>query len=310
MYALEINNLAKKFGDFTAVENISLKVKEGDIYGLLGPNGAGKSTTISMICGLLKLTSGSIKLFDVDVSKSMKNQNKILGYVPQDISVYENLTAYENLKFFGELYGIRGEKLKQSIEKALEFVGLSDVRNKMPGNFSGGMKRRLNIACAIIHNPKIVIMDEPTVGIDPQSRNHILESVKKLNREGVTIIYTTHYMEEVEAICNDIAIVDHGNVIVSGTKEELKNIVSEYKILDVEVNESEAISVDLLKNIVGVQDVFVNGNKLEIHSDKEINNLNKVIEIISKSTNILNIGFRDINLETVFLALTGRSLRD
>ncbi|MGL4991147.1 MAG: ABC transporter ATP-binding protein [Sarcina sp.] len=310
MYALEINNLAKKFGDFTAVENISLKVKEGDIYGLLGPNGAGKSTTISMICGLLKLTSGSIKLFDVDVSKSMKNQNKILGYVPQDISVYENLTAYENLKFFGELYGIRGEKLKQSIEKALEFVGLSDVRNKMPGNFSGGMKRRLNIACAIIHNPKIVIMDEPTVGIDPQSRNHILESVKKLNREGVTIIYTTHYMEEVEAICNDIAIVDHGNVIVSGTKEELKNIVSEYKILDVEVNESEAISVDLLKNIVGVQDVFVNGNKLEIHSDKEINNLNKVIEIISKNTNILNIGFRDINLETVFLALTGRSLRD
>ncbi|MGL4742567.1 MAG: ABC transporter ATP-binding protein, partial [Sarcina sp.] len=306
----EINNLEKKFANFTAVENISLKVKEGDIYGLLGPNGAGKSTTISMICGLAKLTSGNIKIFDVDVSKNMKNQNKILGYVPQDISVYENLTAYENLKFFGELYGLKGLELKNSIEKALDFVGLSDVRNKIPSKFSGGMKRRLNIACAIIHSPKIVIMDEPTVGIDPQSRNHILESVRKLNKEGVTIIYTTHYMEEVEAICNEIAVIDHGKVIVDGTKEELKNIVSAYKILEVDVADASAINIELLENITGVQEAHINDNHLEVHSEKEINNLNQIIECISKNTNILNIGFKDVNLETVFLSLTGRSLRD
>ena len=311
MYALEINELSRKFGDFTAVDNISLKIKEGDIYGLLGPNGAGKSTTISMICGLLKISGGEIKLFGTDVSKSMKGQNKLIGYVPQDIALYENLTAYENLKFFAQLYGLKGETLKKNITEALEFVGLTDVKDKMPGKFSGGMKRRLNIACAIIHKPKIVIMDEPTVGIDPQSRNHILDSVRKLNGTGTTIIYTTHYMEEVESICNEISIIDHGNVIVSGSKEELKNIVSEYRILDVELTDSSSVISDEIKLINGVVDIKVVENKLEISSNKEVNNLNNIIEYInSKNTNILNIGFRDINLETVFLSLTGRSLRD
>lgn len=311
MYALEINELSKKFGDFTAVDNISLKVRDGDIYGLLGPNGAGKSTTISTICGLLKLTSGQIKLFGIDVSKSMKGQNKLIGYVPQDIALYENLTAYENLKFFGELYGLKGKNLKDSIDRALDFVGLSDVKNKEPGKFSGGMKRRLNIACAIIHEPKIVIMDEPTVGIDPQSRNHILESVRKLNKKGTTIIYTTHYMEEVESICNEIAIIDHGNVIVSGSKDELKNIVSEHRVLDIEVDDASMLNCDDIKNIFGVILVTFNGNKIEVSNDKEVNNLNKIIEYInSKEVNILNIGFKDINLEAVFLSLTGRSLRD
>ncbi|MGL5066964.1 MAG: ABC transporter ATP-binding protein [Sarcina sp.] len=286
------------------------KIKKGQIYGLLGPNGAGKSTTIGIICGLLKVTGGKVSVLDVDVTKRMKGQNKKIGYVPQDISVYLELTAYENLKFFGQIYGLRGKQLEERIDFALEFTGLSDVRKKMANEFSGGMKRRLNIACAILHKPEIVIMDEPTVGIDPQSRNSILEAVKKLNESGVTVIYTTHYMEEVEAICSEIAIIDHGEVIVSGSKEELKSIVSEHNILEVSINNEEA-NLDGLSEIRGVSKFDFKENKITIFCDKEVNNLNSIIEFLgSKDIKISNIGFKDINLETVFLSLTGRSLRD
>ncbi|MGL5577059.1 MAG: ABC transporter ATP-binding protein [Sarcina sp.] len=310
MFAIEINELNKKFGDFVAVNNLSLKIKKGEIYGLLGPNGAGKSTTIGIICGLLKSTSGKVNILDVDVTKSMRGQNKKIGFVPQDISVYSDLTAYENLKFFGQLYGLRGRKLEERIEFALEFTGLSDVRKKLSKEFSGGMKRRLNIGCAILHDPEIVIMDEPTVGIDPQSRNSILEAVKKLNEEGVTIIYTTHYMEEVESICSEIAIIDHGNVIVSGRKEELKSIVSEHNILEISLNK-EDINLDGLSDIRGIAKFDYKENKITIFSNKDVNNLNNIIDYFStKDVKIENIGFKDINLETVFLSLTGRSLRD
>ena len=208
MDAIKIDGLMKRFGDFIAVDNININIKEGEIYGLLGPNGAGKSTTIGIMCGLLKPTNGKIEILGVDVTKSMKNQNKLIGLVPQEIALYGELTAYENLKFFGQLYNLKGRELEESIDRVLDFIGLQDVKKKVANNFSGGMKRRLNIGCALIHSPKIVIMDEPTVGIDPQSRNHILQSVKKLNESGVTVIYTTHYMEEVEFICNKIAIID------------------------------------------------------------------------------------------------------
>ncbi|MGL4656347.1 MAG: ABC transporter ATP-binding protein [Sarcina sp.] len=310
MFAIEINELNKKFGDFVAVNNLSLKIKKGEIYGLLGPNGAGKSTTIGIICGLLKPTSGKISILNTDVTKRMKGQNKKIGFVPQDISVYSDLTAYENLKFFGQLYGLKGSKLEERIEFALEFTGLSDVRKKLAKEFSGGMKRRLNIGCAILHEPEIVIMDEPTVGIDPQSRNSILEAVKKLNESGVTIIYTTHYMEEVESICSEIAIIDHGNVIVSGNKDELKSIVSEHNILEISLNK-EDINLDGLSDISGVAKFDYKGNKVTIFSDKDVNNLNNIIDFFStKDVKIENIGFKEINLETVFLSLTGRSLRD
>ena len=310
MFAVEIRDLSKKFGEFTAVNNLSLKIKKGEIYGLLGPNGAGKSTTIGIICGLLKVTSGKVSILDVDVTKRMKGQNKKIGYVPQDISVYLELTAYENLKFFGQIYGLRGKKLEERIDFALEFTGLSDVRKKVANEFSGGMKRRLNIACAILHKPEIVIMDEPTVGIDPQSRNSILEAVKKLNESGVTVIYTTHYMEEVEAICSEIAIIDHGEVIVSGSKEELKSIVSEHNILEVSINDENA-NLDGLSEIRGVAKFDFKESKITVYCDKEVNNLNNIIEFLgTKDIKISNIGFKDINLETVFLSLTGRSLRD
>ena len=310
MNVIEIRELNKKFETFVAIDNISLEIQEGEIYGLLGPNGAGKSTAIAIICGLLKPTSGEIKILDVDVTKSMRGQNKKIGYVPQEIALYSEFTAYENLKFFGELYGLRGIKLKEKIEYALEFTGLLEQSKKIVGKFSGGMKRRLNIACAIMHDPKIIIMDEPTVGIDPQSRNLILEAVKKLNKKGTTVIYTTHYMEEISAICTKIAIMDHGNIIVTGTEEELKSLISDFNVLEVEII-GDNFNIDGINDVIGVTKFEVKENKVSIFSEKEVSNLNKIIEFLGdRDIKISNIGFKDITLETVFLSLTGRSLRD
>lgn len=311
MYAIEIKDLVKKYGDFLAVDNISLKIEKGRIYGLLGPNGAGKSTAINIICGLIRGTSGSIIMNGVDITKNMKGQNKKIGLVPQEVALYWDFTAEENLKFFGEIYGLKGSVLKERVEEALEFTGLMDVKKKLAKEFSGGMLRRLNIACALVHRPEIIIMDEPTVGIDPQSRNHILQSVKKLNEKGVTIIYTTHYMEEVETLCEEIAIIDHGKVIVQGTKEELKNIVSETRNLHLLVDNGAIIEINELKKVKGVQEVLINENEIKIASSKEVNNLSNIIDKVNElGANIFDIGYKEITLETVFLTLTGRSLRD
>ncbi|MCR6514101.1 MAG: ABC transporter ATP-binding protein [Clostridium chrysemydis] len=311
MYAIEIKDLVKNYNGFLAVDNISLKIKRGEIYGLLGPNGAGKSTTINILSGLLKQTSGEIKINGVDVSKSMKGQNKVLGLVPQDIALYKSFTAEENLKFFGELYGLRGKKLKERVESALEFTGLTDVRKKISKEFSGGMLRRLNIACALVHRPEILIMDEPTVGIDPQSRNHILNSVRELNKKGVTIIYTTHYMEEVEAICTEIGIIDHGKLIVNGTKEELKNLVCDKKKLIVSLQDIKSLDINTILNINGVVDVDFCENEIIISSNKEANNLEDIIKTLnSLNSEIINIKYEEVNLEQVFLTLTGRTLRE
>lgn len=220
MNVLEINNLTKKFGDFVAVDNMSLSIEEGEIFGLLGANGAGKSTTINMISGLFRSNEGEVLILGKNIGAFRKHAKMNIGIVPQDLAIYEDLTAYENVKFFAGLYGLRGSLLQERVEEALQFVGLGDKHKSFPKNFSGGMKRRLNIACAIAHRPKLIIMDEPTVGIDPHSRNYILQSVKKLNDMGSTIIYTSHYMEEVEEICTRIAIVDHGKIIAEGTKEQ------------------------------------------------------------------------------------------
>lgn len=311
MYAIEIKDLVKMYGEFLAVDNVSLKIEKGGIYGILGPNGAGKSTIINIICGLLRANSGTIKINNIDVTKSMKGENKKVGLVPQEVALYLTFTAEENLKFFGEIYGLKGRELKENIEKALGFTGLLEVRKKLAKDFSGGMLRRLNIACALVHNPEIIIMDEPTVGIDPQSRNHILESVKKLNENGTTIIYTTHYMEEAEILCDEIAIIDHGKVIASGSKEKLKNLVSDTKDLNLLVDNGSLIEINEFKKISGVKDVIILENKISISSSKDINNLDKIIDKVNYfGANILDIGYKEVTLETVFLTLTGRSLRD
>lgn len=311
MKVIEIKNLVKKYEDTVAVDNISLSIEEGEIYGILGPNGAGKSTAISIICSLLHPTTGEVLVLGEDIKKSSLKVKKHLGLVPQSIALYRDFTAYENVKFFGELYGLRGRELKESIDDALEFTGLLEIKDKKAKEFSGGMLRRLNIACAIIHNPKILIMDEPTVGIDAQSRNHIIQSVKNLNKKGVTIVYTTHYMEEAEALCSKIAIIDKGKIIVEGSKEELKDMVSDKRTLNIGLEDIYKVNIEVLKNIEGVSDIVINEDNLIISSSKEVNNLDRIIKAVSdQGVKITDLGFKEITLETVFLSLTGKKLRD
>lgn len=308
---IEIKNLVKRYGDFLAVDNMNLNVKEGEIFGLLGPNGAGKTTTINTIAGLTKVDSGDIKIF----GKSMKHHEleikRNMGIVPQEIAVFEELTAYENVMFFGKLYGLKDGNLKDKVQEALNFTGLWDRRKDFPKNYSGGMKRRLNIACAIVHQPKIIIMDEPTVGIDPQSRNHILQSVKELNRLGSTIIYTSHYMEEIEELCTDITIMDHGKIIASGTKDELKALISSEDKISVEVSSVNYTLIDNIKKLQGVRECSNVGNVITIVSNKNSKNLSKIIDIINEAdSEIISINIEKPTLEGVFLTLTGRTLRD
>ena len=222
---VKLDGLIKKYDNRPVVDGLSLEIKEGEIFGLLGPNGAGKSTTMNMICSLLKPTAGEVKIFGYDIQKDIRKIKPLIGYIPQDLAIYGNLKAWENVELFTSLYDIRGKELKAAIDESLEFVGLSDKRNAFAKTFSGGMKRRLNIACALGHKPKLLMFDEPTVGIDPQSRNFILERIKAANAKGTTVIYTSHYMEEVEAICTRIAIMDNGKIIACGTKDDLKNMV-------------------------------------------------------------------------------------
>ncbi len=231
-----------------------------------------------MISSLLRPTSGEIRILEKDIAKQSRFAKTNLGIVPQDLAIYEDMTAYENVSFFAGLYGLRGDKLKERAEEALEFVGLSDKAKSFPKNFSGGMKRRLNIACAIAHKPKLIIMDEPTVGIDPQSRNYILTSVRKLNESGCTIIYTSHYMEEVEEICSRIAIVDHGKIIAEGTKEQLKSTITDVKDIRIELKSVQGTEGELLKPVPGVRTVLQEENVIRVHSDAAVDNLNRILK--------------------------------
>lgn len=234
---LRLDGLIKKYDNRAVVDGLSLEIREGEIFGLLGPNGAGKSTTMNMICSLLKPTAGQIELFGYNIKTDNKKIKPLIGYIPQELAIYGNLKAWENVELFTSLYGIKGQDLKDAIDESLEFVKLSDKRNSFAKTFSGGMKRRLNIACALGHHPKLLIFDEPTVGIDPQSRNFILESIKAANKKGATVIYTSHYMEEVEAICTRIAIMDNGKIIAIGTKDELKDMVRKNRDEDISLEE-------------------------------------------------------------------------
>lgn len=308
---IELINLVKRYNRDLAVDNVSLKIEDGEIFGLLGPNGAGKSTTIKMIMGLLKPNSGEITVNGMDITKKSLEIKKILGLVPQDLAIYDSISARENVEYFGKLYGLRGKDLKSKVNEALEFTGLLERQKVKPKKFSGGMKRRLNIACAIMHNPKIIIMDEPTVGIDPQSRNHILEAVRELNKRGATILYTSHYMEEAEAICDRIGIIDHGRLIALGTKEELKGQIAQEEKLVIEAYDIRFNPIDELKKIQGIISVIFNENTLEILTRNAQQILQDVLFILSKENVIVrNIALKEPDLESLFLSLTGRTLRD
>lgn len=309
MKMLEIKNIYKDYGNQMAVDGIDLKIQSGQIYGVLGPNGAGKSTLIGMICGLIKKNSGEV-VYE-EQTNNIRKWKENIGIVPQDFALYLDLTAEENISFFCSLYGFKGEELKARTARTLEFVGLTDVKKKRASQFSGGMKRRLNIGCAIAHSPKLIIMDEPTVGIDPQSRNHILESVLKLRDEGATIIYTSHYMQEVDDICDRIAIVDKGRVIAEGTSSELKNLVEGKNIFNITVAKRVNGLEEKISTIPGVEKITFSDNEYKISTSKSSNLIGNLVMVISENGgDIKNIASESPSLETVFLALTGKNLRE
>lgn len=311
MSLVSMKNVVKSYGSKLSVDHLQLDIEEGDIFGLLGPNGAGKSTAIKMMCGLLKIDSGEVTVCGISVATNPLEVKKNIGLVPQDLAIYENLSAKENVTFFAKLHGLRGRLLSERVEEALSFVGLQDRQQERPQTFSGGMKRRLNIACAIMHRPKLIIMDEPTVGIDPQSRNHILDAVKQLNRMGSTIIYTSHYMEEVESLCSRVGIIDHGRLIACGTTEELRKQVSQEEKLTVEVVQLKQSAVEELRMHARIKKVLVNENTIEMYLESVQPILQDILFILSKHQVAIHSLTRvEPDLETLFLSLTGRTLRD
>ncbi|MBE6051732.1 MAG: ABC transporter ATP-binding protein [Clostridium sp.] len=308
---LKVKELKKQFKDKEALKGVNFTLNEGEILGLLGPNGAGKSTTINIISTVLEKTSGEITYKGKQIDSSNNKFKRVLGVVPQEIAIYEEVPVIKNLEFFGGIYGLSSKEIKENSEKALKFVKLEDKKNDLPNTFSGGMKRRLNIACALVHDPDIIIMDEPTVGIDPQSRNFILESIKELSKHGKSIIYTTHYMEEVEAIANRVVIIDKGQVIKESTIAELKEEMENESKIIITLNEECDFSIDEFYKIEGVRGVSLKDSVLEITTIKNIDNLDKIINVIfGKNQKIKKITTEENSLEDVFLNITGRKLRD
>jgi ABC-2 type transport system ATP-binding protein len=308
---IQVKELGKSYKDNKVIDGISFAVEKGEILCFLGPNGAGKSTTINILTGALSYNLGQISYKGEKIETCLHEFKRHLGVVPQDLALYEDISAQQNVSFFASLYGLRGETLHDKTKQALEFVGLSERAGDKVKTFSGGMKRRLNIACAIAHSPELLIMDEPTVGIDPQSRNHILSSIKQLRRNGMTILYTTHYMEEVEEISTRIMIMDNGKIIAAGTKESLKEEIEDERQFIMEVEDTADLNSDEFYSVEGVKDVKVKNNQITITTLKSVENLDRIIGIaINHSAKINNLFCRTASLETVFLKLTGKSLRD
>lgn len=306
-----VEKLEKNYYEKKAVDGINFVVNKGEILGLLGPNGAGKSTTINILATVLAADNGEITILGHDLRKDVKPIKQGIGIVPQDLAIYEEISAEKNVRFFASLYKVKGKQLDSIVKEALELVGLYDKKDDKPKTFSGGMKRRLNIACAIAHQPQLIIMDEPTVGIDPQSRNHILESIKTLKNRGATVIYSTHYMEEVEAICDRIIIMNEGKIIAEGTKEELNQKVSDEITYYFCVKNLNRLSEQQLYEMNGITKVKLLENMLEITAEKSNDNLNSIISLmLASGCEIESMSSKEASLETTFLELTGRSLRD
>jgi ABC-2 type transport system ATP-binding protein len=311
MKAIEVQNLKKSFGDFVAVQDASFTAESGEVLSLLGPNGAGKSTTISMLSGLLAPTGGDASIMGHSVIREPEAAKRSLGVVPQDIALYPDLSARENLVFWGKMYGLRGAALKSRVDEVLEIIGLADRQKDHVGKFSGGMKRRVNIGAALLHKPDVVIMDEPTVGIDPQSRRHILDNVKELNEKGMTVLYTTHYMEEAAELSDHIAIMDKGKVIAYGTHDELIKLVGEETRIDITINTEGGKVLEAWRAVEGVARIDALDGTLTALVDDSNRVLPRLFDAASKvGVRITSVDIQEPNLETVFLHLTGRALRD
>ena len=312
MSLIQIKNVTKRYNDRLAVDNVNINIEEGEIFGLLGPNGAGKSTLISIMCGLINADTGDVIINGHSIKKDAVKAKENIGLVPQEIALYANVSALDNLKFWGKMYGLKGSLLKDRIAEVLDATGLSDRSKDKVSSFSGGMRRRLNIACAVMHHPKIIIMDEPTVGIDPQSRNHILEFTRNLNKNyGSTIIYTSHYMEEVETLCNKITILDIGKVIAKGSQSEITRLVVNEEKVEITVSNYNSEIGLQLKKLALVRHVDFENDKLTIILENSDTYLQGIIEILLKNkAKIKDINIKQPNLESVFLSLTGKTLRD
>ena len=310
---LEVQNLVKKYGDFTAVNGISFNIKEGEIFSLLGPNGAGKTTTISVLSTLFAPTSGDAIICGHSVKDQPMAVKRAIGVVPQELALYEDLSAQENLVFWGQMYGLSGKALTTRISEVLEQIGLQDKAKQRIKTYSGGMKRRVNIGVGLLHKPRLLFMDEPTVGIDPQSRRAILDSVKELNRQGMTVLYTTHYMEEAQELSDRVGIIDHGELIALGTQAELTRQVGQTDTLVLHVGENEDLQplVDALKRLPGVLQATTTDHEVSVVTTSAEELLAPVVMQADRlGMKIHSVDIREPNLEAVFLHLTGRALRD
>lgn len=308
---IDVKNLVKRYDDLVALDHLNLQVDEGEIFGLLGPNGSGKSTAINCILSLLKYDKGQIKVYDKLMKANSYDLKKNIGVVMQNIAVFDELTVYENIDYFCGLYILDKKHRKELVEEAIEFVGLDDYKKFYPKKLSGGLLRRLNIACGIAHKPKLIILDEPTVAVDPQSRNNILEGIVKLNKAGATIVYTSHYMEEVEQICTKIAIMDKGRVIASGTSEELKNMINCGETIMMEIFNLNDEILEEVKKLPHVIFAEYKDNRLVVKFSKGKNNLVALMDYLkTKNLYIGKIYSEPPTLNDVFLEITGKELRD
>ena len=308
---IKVENLVKRYGELVVLDHFNLEVGEGEIFGLLGPNGSGKSTSIHCILSLLTYDKGEVMLFDKKMTPKSYDIKKDIGIVMQNVAVFEELTVYENIDYFCSLYVKDKERRKELVESAIDFCALNSFVKFYPAKLSGGLLRRLNIACGIVHKPKLVIMDEPTVAVDPQSRNNILEGIKKLNKEGTTILYTSHYMEEIEQICTRIAIMDRGRIIAKGTKEELKAMIGLGEKITMEVYQLEREKLEELKKLPGVKMASYDGNILTIKSEKGRNNLSPILHYMEEGNVVFGKVYTEMpTLNDVFLEMTGKELRD
>ncbi|WP_081736623.1 ABC transporter ATP-binding protein [Amycolatopsis orientalis] len=308
---LAVSGLTKRFGDRIAVDDVSFAIAPGETYGLLGPNGAGKTTTIRLVCGLLRPDAGSIAIAGLPGGGAMIDARAQVGYVPQDVALYPDLSARENLRFFGKLYRLRGKALERRVDEVLELIGLSERAKEKVEAYSGGMRRRLNIGAGLMHRPMLLVLDEPTVGVDPQSRHAIMENVRSLGASGMAVLYTTHYMEEAERLCDRVGIVDHGRLIAEGTRRELIDRLGEHDRINLAADGDLTSLAKLCRDMPGVERAGVTGDELQLIVRDGRHLLPGVLDTVERAgASVRSVEVTEPDLEAVFLHLTGTALRD